>query len=315
MAKISKESKIYIAGHRGMVGSACWRLFENKGYTNLIGRTSEELDLRDQKAVAKFFQKEQPEVVIDAAAKVGGILANDTNPYEFLLYNIQIQNNLIQAAHQNDVKKFVFLGSTCIYPKEAPQPIKETDLLTGPLESTNQWYAIAKISGLKLCQAINKQFGKNFISLMPTNLYGPGDNYDLENSHVLPALIRKFNDAKINNYAPVKLWGSGKPLREFLHVDDLAAAVFFVINNKVKHDLLNVGSGEEISIGDLARLIQKTVGHRGEIEWDNTKPNGTFRKLSDTTRLNELGWKSIISLEKGVGSTHEMYLKMATHQV
>jgi GDP-L-fucose synthase len=228
---------------------------------------------------------------------------------------MQIQNNLIQAAHQYDVKKFVFLGSTCIYPKEAPQPIKETDLLTGPLESTNQWYAISKISGLKLCQAINKQFGKNFISLMPTNLYGPGDNYDLENSHVLPALIRKFNDAKINNHAPVKLWGSGKPLREFLHVDDLAAAVFFVINNKVKHDLLNVGSGEEISIGDLARLIQKTVGHRGEIEWDNTKPNGTFRKLSDTTRLNELGWKSFISLEKGVKSTHEMYLKMATHQV
>jgi GDP-L-fucose synthase len=315
MTKISKESKIYIAGHRGMVGSACWRLFESKGYTNLIGRTSEELDLRDQKAVAEFFQKEQPNAVIDAAAKVGGILANDTYPYEFLLYNMQIQNNLIQSAHQYDVKKFIFLGSTCIYPKEAPQPIKETDLLTGSLESTNQWYAIAKISGLKLCQAINKQFAKNFISLMPTNLYGPGDNYDLETSHVLPALIRKFHEAKIDNHAPVKLWGTGKPLREFLHVDDLASAVFFVMNTPVKHDLLNVGSGEEISIVDLARLIQKTVGHQGDILWDHTKPDGTFRKLSDTVRLNELGWKSSISLKKGVRSTYKMYLKMATHQV
>lgn len=315
MTKISKESKIYIAGHRGMVGSACWRLFESKGYTNLIGRTSEELDLRDQKAVAEFFQKEQPHAVIDAAAKVGGILANDTNPYEFLLYNMQIQNNLIQSAHLYDVKKFIFLGSTCIYPKEAPQPIKETDLLTGPLESTNQWYAIAKISGLKLCQAINKQFGKNFISLMPTNLYGPGDNYNLETSHVLPALIRKFHEAKIDNHAPVKLWGTGTPLREFLHVDDLASAVFFVMNTPVKYDLLNVGSGEEISIEELAQLIQKIVGHQGDILWDHTKPDGTFRKLSDTVRLNELGWKSSISLKKGVRSTYKMYLKMATHQV
>ncbi len=302
-------------GHRGMVGSACWRLFESKGYTNLIGKTSEELDLRDHKAVAEFFQKERPKAVIDAAAKVGGILANDTYPYEFLLYNMQIQNNLIQSAHQYDVKKFIFLGSTCIYPKKATQPIKETELLTGPLESTNQWYAIAKISGVKLCQAINKQFDKNFISLMPTNLYGPGDNYDMETSHVFAALIRKFNDAKIYNHAPVKLWGTGKPLREFLHVDDLAEAVFFVMKNKVKYDLLNVGSGEEISIADLALLIQKTSGHRGEIIWDNTKPDGTFRKLSDTVRLNELGWKSSISLKKGIRLTHEIYSKMVTQKV
>ena len=308
MTKISKESKIYIAGHRGMVGSACWRFFESKGYTNLIGRTSEELDLRDQKAVAEFFQKEQPHAVIDAAAKVGGILANDTNPYEFLLYNMQIQNNLIQSAHLYDVKKFIFLGSTCIYPKEAPQPIKETDLLTGPLESTNQWYAIAKISGLKLCQAINKQFGKNFISLMPTNLYGPGDNYDLETSHVLPALIRKFHEAKIDNHAPVKLWGTGKPLREFLHVDDLASAVFFVMNTPVKHDLLNVGSGEEISIEELAQLIQKIVGHQGDILWDHTKPDGTLRKLSDSQKLIYSSWKSTIPLKTGIKKTyHEGY--------
>lgn len=308
MTKISKDSKLYIAGHRGMVGSACWRLFESKGYTNLIGRTSEELDLRDQKAVAEFFQKEEPKVVIDAAAKVGGILANDTNPYEFLLYNMQIQNNLIQSAHQYNVKKFIFLGSTCIYPKQAPQPIKETDLLTGPLESTNQWYAIAKISGLKLCQAINKQFGKNFISLMPTNLYGPGDNYDLENSHVLPALIRKFHEAKIENHAPVKLWGTGKPLREFLHVDDLASAVFFVMNTPLKNDLLNVGSGEEISIGELAQLIQKIVGHQGDILWDLTKPDGTQRKLSDSKKLIDSGWDSTTTLKTGIEKTyHEVY--------
>tara|TARA_A100001015_G_scaffold161094_1_gene179064 strand:- start:2439 stop:3380 length:942 start_codon:yes stop_codon:yes gene_type:complete len=308
MTKISKDSKIYIAGHRGMVGSACWRLFESKGYTNLIGRTSEELDLRNQKAVAEFFYKEQPKAVIDAAAKVGGILANDSYPYEFLLYNMQIQNNLIQAAHEHDIKKFIFLGSTCIYPKEAPQPIKETDLLTGPLESTNQWYAIAKISGLKLCQAINKQFGKEFISLMPTNLYGPGDNYDLETSHVLPALIRKFHEAKIDNHAPVKLWGTGKPLREFLHVDDLASAVFFVMNTSPKYDLLNVGSGEEISIAGLAQLIQKIVGHQGDILWDQTKPDGTQRKLSDSKKLIESGWNSTTPLKTGIEKTyHEGY--------
>ena len=308
MTKISKDSKIYIAGHRGMVGSACWRLFESKGYTNLIGRTSEELDLRNQKAVAEFFYKEQPKAVIDAAAKVGGILANDSYPYEFLLYNMQIQNNLIQAAHEHDIKKFIFLGSTCIYPKEAPQPIKETELLTGPLESTNQWYAIAKISGLKLCQAINKQFGKEFISLMPTNLYGPGDNYDLETSHVLPALIRKFHEAKIDNHAPVKLWGTGKPLREFLHVDDLASAVFFVMNTSPKYDLLNVGSGEEISIAGLAQLIQKIVGHQGDILWDQTKPDGTQRKLSDSKKLIESGWNSTTPLKTGIEKTyHEGY--------
>lgn len=308
MTKIAKDSKVYIAGHKGMVGSACWRLLEKEGYTKLIGRSSKELDLRNQAAVATFFKTEQPEIVIDAAAKVGGILANDTYPYDFLLYNLQIQNNLIQAAHQHEVKKFIFLGSTCIYPKEAPQPISEDYLLTSPLEPTNQWYAIAKIAGLKLCEAINKQFGKEFISLMPTNLYGPGDNYDLETSHVLPALIRKFHEAKMDNHAPVTLWGSGEPLREFLHVDDLAAAVFFVMNTPVKYNLLNVGSGEEISIAELAQLIQKTVGHQGAIQWDKSKPDGTLRKLSDSKKLIDSGWNSTIPLKTGIEKTYfEVY--------
>lgn len=309
MSKLAKDSRIYIAGHRGMVGSACWRKLQREGYHKLIGLSSKALDLRDQKAVAEFFQKEKPQVVIDAAAKVGGILANDTYPYEFLLHNLQIQNNLIVGAHQNGVEKFIFLGSTCIYPKEAPQPIKEEYLLTGPLETTNQWYAIAKIAGLKLCEAINKQFGKDFIALMPTNLYGPGDNYDLETSHVLPAMIRKFHEAKLKGHTPVNLWGSGKPLREFLYVDDLADAVYFLMQKSGKHGLLNVGSGEEASIADLAKLIQKTVGHKGEIVWDKTKPDGTFRKLSDSQRLNQLGWKPQRPLLEGVQKTYQFFLE------
>ena len=309
MTKISKDSKIYIAGHRGMVGSACWRLFKSKGYTNLIGRTSEELDLRDQKAVAEFFQKEQPKAVIDAAAKVGGILANDTYPYEFLLYNMQIQNNLIQAAHEHDIKKFIFLGSSCIYPKMASQPLKEEYLLKGPLEETNQWYAIAKISGIKLIEALRKQYSRDYVSLMPTNLYGPGDNYDLETSHVLPAMLRKFHEAKENNHAPVTIWGSGTPLREFLHVDDLAKAVVFSMENTLEESLYNVGSAEEISIKELALLIQETVGHKGEIIWDNSKPDGTPRKLMDSGQINHLGWFSKINLKVGINLVYKEFWK------
>lgn len=309
MTKIPKNIKIYIAGHKGMVGSACWRLLKKKGYTNLIGRTSKELDLRNQSAVEEFFKRKRPEVVIDAAAKVGGILANNTYPYEYLLYNMQIQNNLISVSHKFDVKKFIFLGSTCIYPKEAPQPIKEEYLLTSPLEPTNQWYAIAKISGVKLCKSINKQFGKNFISLMPTNLYGPGDNYDLETSHVLPALIRKFHEAKINNHATVTLWGSGRPLREFLHVDDLASAIFFTMNRSSMPELMNVGSGEEISIADLAVIVQQIIGHKGKLVWDNTKPDGTYRKLSDSGLINQQGWKAKIPFYIGIEQTYRCYLE------
>lgn len=308
MTKISKDSKIYIAGHRGMVGSACWRLFKSKGYTNLIGRTSEELDLRDQKAVAEFFQKEQPKAVIDAAAKVGGILANDTYPYEFLLYNMQIQNNLIQSAHLYDVNKFIFLGSSCIYPKMAPQSLKEEYLLTGPLEETNQWYAIAKISGIKLIEALRKQHNRDYVSLMPTNLYGPGDNYDLETSHVLPAMIRKFHEAKLDNHSDVTLWGTGKPKREFLHVDDLAQAVLFTIENTLVKSLYNVGSGKEISIKELAHLIQEIVGHNGQIIWDSSKPDGTPRKLMDSDLINSLGWKSNIDLIEGIKKTYKDFL-------
>jgi len=308
MTKISKDSKIYIAGHRGMVGSACWRLFKSKGYTNLIGRTSEELDLRDQKAVAEFFQKEQPKAVIDAAAKVGGILANDTYPYEFLLYNMQIQNNLIQAAHEHDIKKFIFLGSSCIYPKMAPQPLKEEYLLTGPLEETNQWYAIAKISGVKLIEALRKQYNRDYVSLMPTNLYGPGDNYDLETSHVLPAMIRKFHEAKHKKHSVVELWGTGKPLREFLYVDDLAEAVLFTMENTLDQSLYNVGSGQEISIMELSKMIQKIVGYKGKVKWDITKPDGTPRKVLDSLKLNFLGWIFLKPIKQGVEETYQKYI-------
>lgn len=292
-----------------MVGSACWRLLEKKGYKNLIGKSSKELDLKDQQATAQFFKEEKPEVVIDAAAKVGGIWANSQYPYEFLMDNMLIQNNLIKAAHELDIRKFIFLGSSCIYPKMAPQPLKEEYLLSGPLEPTNQWYAIAKISGVKLIEAIKTQYKKDYVALMPTNLYGPGDNYDLETSHVLPAMLRKFHEAKENNHAPVTLWGSGTPLRKFLHVDDLAEAVVFSMENTLEESLYNIGSGEEISIKELALLIQKIVGHKGEIIWDRSKPDGTPRKLLHSAKFNSLGWESIISLKSGIKMTYSNFLE------
>ena len=303
---ISFNSKIYIAGHNGMVGSACWRALKSKGYKNLIGYSSKELDLRDQRAVYDMLERKKPDAIIDAAAKVGGILANSTQPYEFLLDNMLIQNNLIKAAHELDIKKFIFLGSSCIYPKMAPQPLKEEFLLTGPLEETNQWYAMAKISGVKLIEALREQYNRDYISLMPTNLYGPGDNYDLETSHVLPAMLRKFHEAKENHNADVVLWGSGTPLREFLHVDDLANAVVFCLENLLKENLYNVGSGNEISIKELALLIKKIVGYNGEIRWDNSKPDGTPRKLLDSCKMNDLGWKAKIDLKKGINEVFKL---------
>ncbi|MDA0345454.1 MAG: GDP-L-fucose synthase [Proteobacteria bacterium] len=309
MTKISKDSKVYIAGHRGMVGSACWRLFKKRGYHNLIGKTSKELDLRNQNDVYNYLEQEQPDVIIDAAARVGGILANNTYPYEFLMDNMLIQNNLIKTAHELDIKKFIFLGSSCIYPKMAPQPIKEEYLLSGPLEETNQWYAIAKISAVKLIEALRKQYNRDYVSLMPTNLYGPGDNYDLETSHVLPAMIRKFHEAKLNDHSDVVLWGSGNPKREFLHVDDLAEAVVFSIENTLEESLYNVGSGEEISIKELALLIQETVGHKGEIIWDNNKPDGTPRKLMDSSQINHLGWFSKTNLKVGINLIYKEFWK------
>ena len=276
---INKSDKIYIAGHRGMVGSACWRALEAKGYTNLVGKTSKELDLRDQKAVEEFIISAKPAAIINAAAKVGGILANDTYPYEFLMDNMLIQNNLIRSAHDNDVPKFIFLGSSCIYPKFAPQPLKEEYLLTDSLEPTNEWYAIAKISGVKLIEALRKEYGRDYVSLMPTNLYGPNDNFDLKSSHVLPAMIRKFHEAKLNGNTPVELWGTGSPMREFLHVDDLGQAVLFALENKLQEHLYNVGTGVDLTIKELAELIQSIVGHIGVINWDKSKPDGTPKAI------------------------------------
>ena len=309
---IEKSSKIYIAGHRGMVGSSIWRALDSKGYKNLIGRTSKELDLRSQHFVNEFFTQEGPEVVIDAAARVGGILANRDYPYNFLMENLQIQNNLIDAAHQHNVSKFIFLGSSCIYPKNAPQPLKEEYLLTDSLEPTNEWYAIAKITGVKSCEAIRKQYDKDFVSLMPTNLYGPHDNFDLKTSHVLPAMIRKFHEAKqptVNSQqSTVKLWGSGTPMREFLHVDDLAEAVVFAIENKLDENLYNVGTGKDITIKELAENIQKIVGHKGSIDWDTSKPDGTPRKLLDVSKLKFEGWEAKIEFNKGIEKTYEWFL-------
>ena len=304
---IDHNSKIYIAGHNGMVGSACWRALEAKGYKNIIGFGSKELDLRDQIAVFKMFESEKPVVIIDAAAKVGGILANSQNPYEFLMDNMLIQNNLIRTAHELNIKKFIFLGSSCIYPKMAPQPLKEEYLLTGPLEETNQWYAIAKITGVKLIEALRKQYNRDYISLMPTNLYGPNDNYDLNSSHVLPALIRKFHEAKSNNYKYVEVWGSGGPLREFLHVDDLATAVLYSIENRLPDSIYNVGSGEEIAIKNLAILVKSIIGFGGEIIYDTVKPDGTQRKLMDSRKINQQGWNSRINLKEGISRTYKEY--------
>lgn len=290
-----------------MVGSAIWRALEAIGFTNLIGKTSKELDLRNQQLVTDFFNNEKPNIVIDAAAKVGGILANNENPYPFLMENLQIQNNLIDAAHKADVQKFVFLGSSCIYPKFAPQPLKEDYLLTDSLEPTNEWYAIAKIAGVKACQAIRKQYGKDFVSLMPTNLYGPNDNFDLQSSHVLPAMLRKFHEAKNNENASVTLWGSGTPMREFLHVDDLAQAVVFAIENVLPEYLYNVGTGTDVTIKTLAETIQNTVGHEGSIEWDSSKPDGTPRKLMDSSRLRALGWEPKYTLDMGIQNAYDWF--------
>lgn len=306
---MNKNTKIYIAGHRGMVGSAVWRVLEKKGYTNLIGRTSNELDLRNQKDVQTFFELEKPSVVIDAAARVGGILANNNFPYQFIMENMQIQNNLIDAAHKFDVQKFIFLGSSCIYPKFAPQPLKEDYLLTDTLEPTNEWYAIAKITGIKACEAIRKQFGKDFVSLMPTNLYGTHDNFDLQTSHVLPAMIRKFHEAKINFHSSVTLWGSGTPMREFLFVDDMAKSVVFALENILPEYLYNVGTGEDLTIKMLAETIQKVVGHQGEIIWDTDKPDGTPRKLMDISKMHQLGWKHEVALEEGITKTYQWFLE------
>jgi GDP-L-fucose synthase len=299
--------RIYIAGHRGMVGSAIWRALESEGY-ELIGKTSQELDLRNQAAVQDFFKTEKPDVVIDSAARVGGILANSQFPYQFLMENMQIQNNLIDASLNAEVEKFIFLGSSCIYPKLAPQPLKEDYLLTDSLEPTNEWYAIAKISGVKACEAIRNQFGKDYVSLMPTNLYGPYDNFDLQTSHVLPAMIRKFHDVKQNGHSPVNLWGSGSPMREFLYVEDLADAVKFSLQTKLLDNLYNVGTGQDLSIKELALLIQKITGHQGEILWDASKPDGAPRKLMDVSKLANQGWTYSVELEEGIQKTYDWFL-------
>jgi GDP-L-fucose synthase len=306
------DSKIYIAGHRGMVGSAIHRNLTAKGFQNIITRTSKELDLRNQQAVNDFFAAEKPDYVFLAAAKVGGIHANNTKRGEFLYENLMIQTNVIHAAYLNQVTKLMFLGSSCIYPKMAPQPLKEDYLLTGELEPTNEPYAIAKIAGIKMCDAYRSQYGCNFISVMPTNLYGPNDNYDLNSSHVLPALVRKFHEAKMNNSPFVELWGSGSPKREFLHADDLADACVYLMDKYNEQGLVNVGTGEDLSILELAQLIQKIVGYEGELRFDSSKPDGTPRKLMDVNKLHSMGWKARIGLEEGIRAVYEEYKKKAT---
>lgn len=304
---MNKNSKIFVAGHRGMVGSAIVRELQSKGFQNLILRTSAELDLRNQQAVNNFFSSEKPEYVFLAAAKVGGINANNIYRAEFLYDNLAIELNVIEAAKQNNVEKLLFLGSSCIYPKSAPQPLKEEYLLTGILESTNEPYAIAKIAGIKLCEAYRSQYGCNFISAMPTNLYGPNDNYDLEKSHVLPALLRKFHEAKVNNSSEVVVWGSGKPMREFLHVDDLASACLILMEKYDEAGFINIGFGSDISISDLSLMIAKIVGFQGKIVFDTKRADGTVRKLMDSTRITRLGWKPNISLSDGISITYNSF--------
>ncbi|OHD12053.1 MAG: GDP-fucose synthetase [Spirochaetes bacterium GWB1_27_13] len=306
---MDKNSKIYVAGHRGLVGSAIVRKLQGEGYNNLVLKTHKELDLLDANAVKNFFEKEKPDYVFQAAAKVGGILANSTQKADFIYQNLQMQNNIIHNSYIYGVKKLLFLGSSCIYPKLCPQPIKEEYLLSGYLEQTNDAYAIAKIAGLIMCKSYNEQYKTNFISAMPTNLYGYNDNFDLKNSHVLPALIRKFHDAKINKLDKVLVWGTGSPLREFLFVEDLADALIFLINNYNEDTHINVGTGEDVSIKDLALIVKKIVGFEGVIEFDTTKPDGTPRKLLDVSKLNGLGWKAKTSLEEGIRLTYKWYLE------
>lgn len=302
---MEKQKKIYIAGHRGMVGSAIYRKLKHEGFNNIVVSTSDKLDLRDQQQVAAFFTAEKPDYVFLAAAKVGGIVANNTYRAEFIYENIMIQSNVIHQSYLNGVTKLMFLGSSCIYPKMAPQPLKEEYMLTGPLEDTNEPYAIAKIAGIKMCDAYRSQYGCNYISVMPTNLYGPNDNYDLQKSHVLPALLRKFHEAKLNGAATVTVWGSGKPLREFLHADDLADACYFLMQHYNEPGLVNIGVGEDISIAGLAELVKKITGFQGEIVWDTSKPDGTPRKLMDVTKLHSFGWKAKIGLEEGIRKVYK----------
>lgn len=304
---MNKTDKIFVAGHRGLVGSAIVRNLESKGYTNIVKRTHKELDLTNQAAVYDFFAQEKPDVVVLAAAKVGGINANNTTPAEFAYENMQIQCNVINAAHVNKVKKLLFLGSTCIYPRMAPQPIPEDALLTGPLEVTNEAYAIAKISGLEMCKFYKRQYGDDFISCMPTNLYGPHDNYDLAGSHVMPAMIRKFHDAKVNGAKSVELWGTGSPLREFLYVDDMADACVFLLENYSGEQHVNIGTGKEVTIKELAETVKKTVGFEGEIVWNTDMPDGTPRKLTDVTKLHNLGWTHKVELEEGVKLAYDWF--------
>ena len=306
---MDKSEIIFVAGHRGMLGSAIARRLETDGYRNLLARDRSQLDLADEKAVADFFAKEKPQVVILAAARVGGIKANDDFPVEFLLENLRIQNNVIRGAHEAGARKLLFLGSSCIYPKQAPQPIPESALLTGPLEPTNEAYAVAKIAGIKLCQAFSREYGANFISVMPTNLYGPNDNFDLQTSHVLAALLRKAHEAKTSGARELVVWGSGTPRREFLHVDDSAAACVFLLENYDSPEIINVGWGEDISIRELAELICDIVGFNGELAWDTSKPDGTPRKLLDVSKLRKLGWRPTIPLRQGIVRTYEWFLK------
>lgn len=305
---MEQNAKIYVAGHRGMVGSAIVRKLKEKGYTNIIVRTHKELDLLSQDRVNRFFEEEKPDYVFLAAAKVGGIGANTTQIADFLYENMMVEMNVINAAWKNGVKKLEFLGSSCIYPKYAPQPMPESCLLTSSLEPTNEGYALAKISGLKYCEYLNRQYGTKYISVMPTNLYGPNDNYHPEHSHVLPALIRRFHEAKINKLPSVTCWGDGSPLREFMYVDDMADACVFLMNNYEGNETVNIGTGKELSIKQLTELVAKTIGYNGEIKWDTTKPNGTPRKLLDTTKLHSLGWNHKIELEEGISLTYQDYL-------
>ena len=308
MQIMDKSDKIFVAGHRGMVGSAVMRRLKTQAFSNVVTRERAQLDLTNESAVAKFFEQERPHIVLAAAAKVGGIKANNDYPVEFLVENLRIQNNVIRSAYENGVRKLLFLGSSCIYPKFAPQPILESTLLSGPLEPTNEAYAIAKIAGIKLCQAFSREYGANFISAMPTNLYGPNDNFDLETSHVLAALLRKAHEAKTRNDRKLVVWGTGKPRREFLHVDDLAAACLLLLEKYDSPEIINVGCGEDISIGELAELICQVVGFDGQLAWDTTKPDGTPRKLLDVSKIRALGWRPAITLQDGIKATYDWFV-------